>query len=226
MSGEGQYGQWYLQNGVIKDDTGEIKVTFSGREEVPQDWRGKTVELKCIKGTKGGWSGVKRSVNKKDKADILHVSEKAEVLMLETEQVPEPEKPAQSPPSNGPAKAPSSPPQPTSDKGKGIIPQPGEYATAEAAKNNVAGMMTEAINQMYQLANCQYAAITVVHEYLLPLLKQRGITIDPVQETKLVQNMLIQSYYEKAHWKFPGKKLGVLTKQENGKKEDEEPPPG
>jgi hypothetical protein len=221
MSGEGQYGQWYLQNGVIKDDTGEIKVTFSGREEVPQNWRGKTVELKCTKGTKGGWSGVKRSVNKKDKADILHVSEKAEVLMLEIEQVPEPEKPAPSPPSNGPAKAPSSPPEPAKTAGKGVIPDASEYAAEKGRGPSESDQLAEGMRQVFQIMNAQLAVITLVHNYLVPAVKERtGLTVDPVQEAALVQNCLIQLYYQKGHWNFRQKAYSFG----NGSKKEPDPP--
>jgi hypothetical protein len=91
-------------------------------------------------------------------------------------------------------------------------PEPGQNAS-EAARNDAATAMAQGMHGLHQIANLQYAASTMVHEYLIPLLQQRGITVDPANEAKLVQNMLIQAFYEKIHYKFPGKKLGVLTKQ-------------
>ncbi len=44
--------------------------------------------------------------------------------------------------------------------------------------------------QLRQIANMQYAALMTVHDYLVPLLKDQGITVDWEQEAALVQNML------------------------------------
>jgi hypothetical protein len=191
---------------MLKDETGKIKVVFSNREPVLASWRGKEIELRCNKAQKGGWSGVKRSFDKQKNVAKLDVSDKAEVILFNEEHQPEPQ---QSP--NGPAKGPSSPPAPGTPLSKLMQPEPGQNA-AETARTDAATEMARGMHTLHQIANLQYAASTMVHEYLIPLLQQRGITIDPANEAKLVQNMLIQAFYEKIHYKFPGKKLGIMTR--------------
>jgi hypothetical protein len=220
MQGEGQYGPWTLQNGQLEADGVTIKLVFSNRDEVPQDWRNEEVELRCGKGAKGsGYTGVKRTTDKKDKSATLTVSDRAELILYRNEHQPEP---GQGAPANGAAKASGSPQEASSLPG--VVPKQGEPAP-EPAKRSVADQMAEGMSQMYQIANAQYAALMTVHEYLVPLLKDKGITIDPQQEGGLVQNMLIQMYYQKGHWHFPAKRLGVSLKQQQPAKADGDGPP-
>jgi len=212
ISGTNEYGEWTLQNGAFKDETGEIKIVFSNRAEIPQSWREGVVEVRCTKGQKGGYSGIKRAQDKKTKLPTLSISEKAEVRLFTDEQ-PKSPPPA---PANEPATAPRSPPQPSSDAGKGVIPKPEEYAASEAHKKGMAEAMADGMAGLYQIANTQYAAIMVVREYLVPLLKEKHITIDAQQEAALIQNMLIQTYYQRGHYNFPQKKLGIANKPPNG----------
>jgi hypothetical protein len=201
FKGESEHGDWTLQSGVIKDDSGEIKVQFSNREEVPQNWRGKVIELRCHKGQKGGWSGVKRSIDDR-KANVLKVTASAEVFLFEAEHEPEPDEPKP----NGHAEPPSTPQdtQTRPPKANTAATQP----NASKAQKTTAELMNDGVARMTQIANAQYAAIRIVHEYLVPMLKEKaGITIDAANAGTLVQNLLIQSYYEKVHWNFPDKRF-------------------
>jgi hypothetical protein len=222
MNGESQYGPWTLQNGQLEADGQTIKVVFSNRDEIPGDWRNEIIELRCVKGSKGGWSGVKRTIDKKDKTPTLTVSDKGEVIHYRSEHQPEP----QTAPANGQPKASGSPQGAPQPSGSGVVPRADEYASeaGTVAMKSVAEKMADGMNQMYQIANTQYAALMTVHEYLVPLLKEKGITIDPQQEAALVQNMLIQMYYQKGHHYFPGKRLGQHRQQAQQTANDETQP--
>lgn len=200
FSGESQYGVWTLQNGQLADDEGTvIKLQLSNREEMPQNWRNQTIEIRCGKGAKGsGYTGVKRIADKKDKSPVLQLSDKAEVFLFKDEHQPE------STPANGNAKAPTSPQDAPKPSGSGVIPKAEDYAPEPApTPKGATAQMAQGMAQMYQIANTQYAAIRMVHEYLVPSLAKHGITVDPQQEAALVQNMLIQMYYQKGHHNFP-----------------------
>lgn len=216
MSGEGQYGPWTIQNGQLQDNTGEIKVVFSNAPSLDEKkYRNQLVEFRCTKGTKGGWSGVKRTVDKKTKVDVLQISDKAEIILFDAEHEPEPngaeqKKPAQSAPANEPAKASGSPQGASQPQNKVNTPPPQEkppQAAPAKPQQSVDDLMADGIGKLTQLANCQYAALRLVREYLMPLLQTRGIQCDPIQESTLVQNMLIQCYRENIHWKFPQKQF-------------------
>jgi hypothetical protein len=207
MTGEGQYGAWSIQNGAIKDKTGEIKLCFSNREAVPDDWRGQVIELRCTKGQKGGWSGVKRTVNKKDKKEQLEITEKGDVILFDAEH--EPEQP------DGQEKAASRPQEPpqTSPRASTATEPP----TTSKGRSE-AELLADGLAAMYQIMNTQLAAITLVHTYLVPAVKERtGVQIDANQEAALVQNLLIQMYYQKSHWNFRQKAYPL--------EKDKAPPP-
>lgn len=214
IQGQNDYGPWTLQNGKLKDATGEIKVVFSNREPINGNWQGKLVEIRCAKGAKGGWTGAKRSVDKQ-KLDTIQVSDKAEVFLFDAEHQPEPAEPGESAPPKSQSK-PSSTAQGASQadlKGSTAAGQqnaPQSTAQAAPAKGkSTADQMAEGISRLTQIANTQYAAARVVHEYLVPLLKERGIQLDPVGTNALMQNLLIQCYYEKVHWNFPVKQFPI-----------------
>lgn len=207
MTGDGQYGPWSLQNGMLKDATGEIKVVFDNRTPVPDEYRGQVVEFRCTKGQKGGYSGVKRITDKKDGVSPkLNISDKAEVIQFNAEHQPETE------PAKTPAKAPSR------AQGPPEAPPRDNTAPAQSGPSNPpprvpdeAANMAEAVGRIHEIMNAQLAVISLVHSYLVPAVKERtGITIDQQQEAALVQNCLIQMYYEKSHhffrkgpYKFP-----------------------
>lgn len=208
MTGDSQYGPWTLQNGKLKDDTGEIKVTFANRAVIPGNWQGKIVEIRCAKGAKGGWTGAKRSVDKQ-KLDIIHVTDKAEVFLFEAEHEPEPGEP---PPAKGQSQPSGKPQDASGGQPKGNTagaPQTRPESAQPGKAKPIAEQMAEGIGRLTQIANTQYAAASIVHEYLVPLLKERGIQLDPVGTAALVQNMLIQCYYEKVHWNFPQKQFPI-----------------
>jgi hypothetical protein len=60
---------------------------------------------------------------------------------------------------------------------------------------------------MVQLANVQLSAIRIVHGYLVPTAAKEGFVIDALQANGLIQNMLIQSYYQRTHRKFSRTKI-------------------
>jgi len=60
---------------------------------------------------------------------------------------------------------------------------------------------------MVQIINAQLAALRLVHRYLVPAAAAEGITIDALQANGLVQNLLIQSYYQRTHQKFSRTKI-------------------
>ncbi len=55
-SGTGQYGDWELQNGSLKDSTGEIKIVFSNNTQHLTS-RGRKVKMMSTK-SEHGWKGV------------------------------------------------------------------------------------------------------------------------------------------------------------------------
>jgi hypothetical protein len=215
-TGESERGQWTIQSGVLKDETGEIKLVISNAPLLaPEKYRDQVVEFRCTKGAKGGWTGVKRGEDKKDKKDNITISDRAEIILFSQEHQPE-----QAP--NGDAKA-AGGPQGASEGQNRVTtaaasqtPPQSQPAANTAKGKSTAEQMAEGIGRLTQVANTQYAAITVVHEYLVPLLKERGIQLDPVAVGALCQNMLIQCYYEKVHWNFPQKQFPIKKAASEG----------
>ncbi len=63
-SGTGDKGPWSFQNGTLKDGSGIVKFTLSGRDELPvDDYKGKPVVFMANHGDKHGWTGVKVKAN-------------------------------------------------------------------------------------------------------------------------------------------------------------------
>lgn len=58
-SGTNAHGDWSIQNIIIADRTGEIKVKIKDHDEIPKAWKGKDVLIECTKHDKHGWIGVK-----------------------------------------------------------------------------------------------------------------------------------------------------------------------
>lgn len=44
---------WMLQNGVLKDDSGDVKLMFCIEDELPPEWKGKRISLTAHSGPKG-----------------------------------------------------------------------------------------------------------------------------------------------------------------------------
>lgn len=216
MTGEGQHGDWSIQNGTLKDGTGEIKLFFSNREAVPKNYQGKVIELRCAKGQKGGYSGVKRITDKKDKkTPKLEVSDKAEVILYDKEHEPEPNGAAK-----GPSKAQEPPREPADTK-----PPLQRQLQSEAAPRVPSWKedLDEGMGLIIRMLNFQLATITLVREYLMPMVKERTRKeIGPEQESALVQNVLIQGYRDQIHTKFPTKRYPV---KQNGLSTDPPPEP-
>jgi len=63
QSGEGQYGDWYLQNIVVAMDGGEIKVTWTGEDEfAAEEWEGKRAAFECGTNKEGKLVGIVRDI--------------------------------------------------------------------------------------------------------------------------------------------------------------------
>jgi Tfp pilus tip-associated adhesin PilY1 len=51
--GTNAHGDWKLQNIIVRDGTGEIKVKLADRDPIPGNWRGRVVCIECNDGGKG-----------------------------------------------------------------------------------------------------------------------------------------------------------------------------
>jgi len=56
--GTNSHGDWKLQNIVLTDSAGEIKVKIADRDPIPGNWKGKLVCIECNDGGKG-MTGIK-----------------------------------------------------------------------------------------------------------------------------------------------------------------------
>ena len=105
----GPKGDWTAQQGEIEDATGKIGIKIIGKDELPQDLRGKNLCILCHKGDKG-WTGVKAKINtyqpEKYGAMYLHVTSTAEIEVIGSGSQVE------QPPAKGKTAKPKEPPQP------------------------------------------------------------------------------------------------------------------
>lgn len=223
-SGTSQAGKPYsYQDLKLTDETGSIKLKLWGREAVPKEAKGKIVQLAAVKG-KNGWAGLLRKTYKG--TPLIDASEKAEFVWYTDEVTPEEQAAREAAPSNSippgvepPAQAPA---QARHNSEHGIQgPYPSESGTLSMATGNrppendgaapvhppKRSRETEAMEVFTQLANAQYAAVRVVREYLVPLLAAKGHVLDPVQESALIQNMLIQGYRHNVNMMFRTSKM-------------------
>jgi hypothetical protein len=83
--------------------------------------------------------------------------------------------------------------------------EPPKITLAEAKKDAA----DDGEADMIQIIHTQLAALRLVHRYLVPAAAAEGITIDALQANGLVQNLLIQSYYQRTHQKFGRTKVEV-----------------
>jgi hypothetical protein len=87
-------------------------------------------------------------------------------------------------------------------------------ATPETPKTTLAEAKQDAAADgaadMIQIAHTQLQALRTVYSYLLPLAAAEGITVDAQQASGLVQNLLIQSYFQRTHQKFGRTKVEVV----------------
>lgn len=95
---------WSFQNGTLRDGSGVVKFTLSGRDELPvNEFKGKTVVFMANHGDKHGWTGLK--VKENDYADdhpkfgklLLWVTGSAEISAGGTASDLPPGKPAAKP---------------------------------------------------------------------------------------------------------------------------------
>lgn len=123
-SGTNANGEWSLQNLLIRDATGEIKVQLKDREDFPTAFKNRVVCFECNQGPKGK-TGLKAKDDeyKGKKSRILSVTPTAQIDLHEqaTPATPPPQQ-TQRPPAAPPTQtAPQhqSPPQQTNGNGNG-----------------------------------------------------------------------------------------------------------
>ena len=77
-TGEGKFGQWRVQNAVIKDSTGELRAAFWIKDEMA-DLTGQTVTVKSQGGAKG-LQGIIVAFSKHAGANELKITDKAAII--------------------------------------------------------------------------------------------------------------------------------------------------
>jgi hypothetical protein len=60
--GEGEYGPWSFQDFKLTDHTGGVATVKACNFDDLSEYRGKTIELRCHKSEKHGWTGLKKLV--------------------------------------------------------------------------------------------------------------------------------------------------------------------
>lgn len=80
-AGTNNHGDWSIQNIIVADRSGEIKVKIKDHEEIPKSWKGRDVLIECTKHDKHGWIGVKAvdDTYKNKTSRILSVSRTGDV---------------------------------------------------------------------------------------------------------------------------------------------------
>lgn len=58
-AGSNDHGDWSIQNIIVADRSGEIKVKIKDHDEIPKAWKGRDILIECTKHDKHGWIGVK-----------------------------------------------------------------------------------------------------------------------------------------------------------------------
>lgn len=212
-AGTSKAGKPYsFQDFKFTDETGSIKLKLWGREAVPKGAKGKVVQLSAVKG-KNGWTGLLRKTNEYQgkKTPFIDATAAAEFVWYTDEITPEEQVARDAAPSNSvppgmepPAQTPLEGSINTAFQVAGTRPPEN---SKPAYQGHARSRETEAMEVFTQLANAQYAAVRVVREYLVPLLAAKGHVLDPVQESALIQNMLIQGYRHNVNMMFRTSKM-------------------
>ncbi len=95
--GTNSHGDWKLQNLMLTDSTGEIKVKVADRDPIPANWKGRVVCIECNDGGKG-LTGIKAKDDEyRGKVSrILSVTPTAHMTLVEPGQAAQPaQQPAQ-----------------------------------------------------------------------------------------------------------------------------------
>ena len=122
--GTNAHGDWKLQNIVVADGTGEIKVKLADRDPIPLAWKGKQALIECNDGGKG-LTGIKaKDDDYRGKVSrILSVTASAHVNLVDGQAGPPVQQapPALQPPAQAPARtpAPSAPQQSAASQNHG-----------------------------------------------------------------------------------------------------------
>lgn len=95
ITDHGEYGQWWLQNLVVQDETGEVKVTWGGEDPFEQSAEGKTWSFECSE-TKHGLKGVSWEVKTKNGKtyESVKVTPSAKIKVLNGTTIPKAEQEA------------------------------------------------------------------------------------------------------------------------------------
>lgn len=121
LDADGKPIPWRLQNVVLVDDTGEIKVKLDDRDAVPMTWKGAAVLISCNEGQRGLTGMKAKNDEYRGKVSrILHVTGSAHMELVDgrTVQTAPPEN-ATTPPQGVQASGPSSTPPPPQNAPQG-----------------------------------------------------------------------------------------------------------
>lgn len=119
-TGQGQNGEWSLQNCELTDSTGKIKVKLDDRDALPKDWRGREVYISCNNGDKG-LTGIKikEETYKGNTSRILSVTESAHLDDAAAQEPPQDEPAPAKAPKAAPTQAAPAQAKPVNGNGNG-----------------------------------------------------------------------------------------------------------
>lgn len=92
-TGEKDGKPWAMQNGMIKDETGKMKVVFSGHDAISLLMRGQRIQLEAFTSKQHGLVGIKVKENtwKEKTTKEIWVTGTAKILFPDVEGDPEPQ---------------------------------------------------------------------------------------------------------------------------------------
>src|SRR5208282_281616 len=203
--------EWTRQNGVIADKTGEIKFAIWNQAEFPvAQWKGREIEIRSVKGTKGGWHGVSKTTNEYlgKSSPQLSITGAAEIIDCAGELKQEPQKiePPQQPPPERNSHSLASGSQ---------VPQQGNASTPSNGTpqgdpvREASARLIKGRDGMIQIVNCQLKAIELWNTYGRDYVQGLGVDLDPIALQTLVNATVIQMERERWHLLFPTTKFKV-----------------
>jgi hypothetical protein len=155
LTGDGQYGTWWLQSFLLQDDhANEIKVTWSGEDPFGHEYQGKTILIESGRDKKDQLSGIKKEIKNKNGKhyECVKVDDRAKIKIVDSASENHQEAPANTPE--------PSPTQQNGDAGvtdarRHIMQSANLYALCIAAvEKYVAGLLPEIArtSEMFQAA--------------------------------------------------------------------------
>lgn len=139
-TGTNAKGDWSLQNAELQDDTGKIKVQFSGREAMPPNLKNQWVCIQCNDGGKG-LTGIKASDDtyRNQTTRILRVTPSAHIELVDGQ--PTAAAPAPTPRQEAPQPSPATNTQPTPAPTPSAPPENGNgHASEQANRVSIAAL--------------------------------------------------------------------------------------